>query len=109
MTQHNVYRGHRDRDGRAVVEVNGRPLTVLPSYSLRRHSGGFEFGYMGSGPAQLALAILLRECDEATALTHYHAFNRHTVARLGDCWELASADVRAALGQIDRERPTPAA
>ena len=45
------------RQGYAViVTVNGRPLN--PRLDLYNHSPtGFEWGYCGSGPAQLALAI----------------------------------------------------
>jgi hypothetical protein len=42
------------------VEVNGKRLAVAPSLLIRSHSPtGFSWGYGGSGPAQLALAILL--------------------------------------------------
>ena len=46
------------RQGYAViVTVDGRPLN--PRLDLWNHSPtGFEWGYGGSGPAQLALAIL---------------------------------------------------
>lgn len=44
----------------AWVFVDGRPLAVEPSLRIRNHSPtGFAWGYNGSGPAQLALAILL--------------------------------------------------
>ena len=46
------------RTGRGVeVTVDGVPLN--PRLDLRNHSPtGLEWGYCGSGPAQLALAIL---------------------------------------------------
>lgn len=40
----------------AAVEVlvDGKPLELAPSLRLRRHSPtGFEWGYLGSGPASL--------------------------------------------------------
>ena len=50
------------REGYAViVTVNGRRLN--PRLDLWNHSPtGFEWGYCGSGPAQLALAILADHC-----------------------------------------------
>lgn len=64
---------------------------TLPScYSLRRHSpSGFEWGYEGSGPAQLALAILVELTgDPEFALDWYQDFKRAFVAGLrGDRWE----------------------
>lgn len=55
------YKGTREIDGGTLfVHVHtgdgGKPLA--PRFDLRRHSPtGFECGYAGSGPAQLALAI----------------------------------------------------
>lgn len=43
-----------------TVHVNGKVLSSEPSLKVRDHSPtGFAWGYAGSGPAQLALAILL--------------------------------------------------
>lgn len=62
------YVGIRDREGRASVLVEEREGLVVRqtkldprrSQKLWNHSpDGFEWGYGGSGPAQLALAILL--------------------------------------------------
>lgn len=51
-----IYRGARTPWG-CTVNVDGKPLDPRPD--LRNHSPtGFEWGYGGSGPAQLALAIL---------------------------------------------------
>lgn len=52
-----VYEGQRTEDD-VRVTVNGRKLN--PRNDLCNHSpDGFEWGYGGSGPAQLALAILV--------------------------------------------------
>jgi hypothetical protein len=51
---------------------------------LSNHSpDGFEIGYHGSGPAQLALAILLYETgNPVLSLTHYQQFKEKVIARL---------------------------
>ena len=42
------------------ISVNGKPLSPRASQAVWNHSpDGFNWGYGGSGPAQLALAILL--------------------------------------------------
>lgn len=42
------------------VYLDGKRLDIGPSLKLANHSpSGFGWGYMGSGPSQLALAILL--------------------------------------------------
>jgi hypothetical protein len=50
-----TYRGERTPDG-CVVTVNGEPLD--PRFDLARFAAGFEWGYDGTGPRQLALALL---------------------------------------------------
>lgn len=55
-----LYAGFRDQRGNAVVTRDGQPLALGPSTKLWNHSpDGYEWGYAGSGPAQLALALLL--------------------------------------------------
>jgi Family of unknown function (DUF6166) len=56
-----TYHGRRTHDGCSVqVREGSRPARFLdPRLDLCSHSPtGFEWGYPGSGPAQLALAIL---------------------------------------------------
>ena len=62
------------------VTVNGRPLDLR--LELRNHSPtGFCWGYNGSGPAQLALAILAHEFGDEYAQRHYQRFKDAVVAR----------------------------
>jgi hypothetical protein len=43
------------------VHLDGELLDPKPSQEYRNHSpDGFNWGYAGSGPAQLALAIMLK-------------------------------------------------
>ena len=75
----NHYLGMRGPKGDAVVKLNGQPFDPARSQRVRNHSpSGFEWGYGGSGPAQLALAILLEEVDEESALNLYQGFSRDT-------------------------------
>ncbi len=77
-----IYRGKRLPTGRVSVKVETYPPTHITDLSLARslkvinHSPtGFEWGYGGSGPAQLALAILLDYTgDKERALAHYQDF-----------------------------------
>lgn len=59
-----------------TVTLDARPLDPRPSLKLRNHSPtGFNWGYAGSGPAQLALAILLAAgVPTRDALDSYQAF-----------------------------------
>lgn len=81
------YWGVRDQDGTARVNVCDdrgqiRPLDIQRSLFVANKSPtGFEWGYGGSGPAQLALAILLdalADIEHATRL--FQAFKWAKIA-----------------------------
>ncbi len=58
-----TYKGIRD-GGNAQVTVDGAPLP--PRNDLANHSpDGFGWGYSGSGPSQLALAVLAHHFRDA--------------------------------------------
>ena len=96
---------HGWRSGYAVdVTVNGRPLE--PRFDLWYHSPtGFEWGYSGSGPAQLALALLADHIgNDQEALEHYHRFKFAVIAELpGRQWTLTDREIDEALRTIRAE------
>ncbi len=92
------------RQGYAViVTVDGHPLN--PRLDLWNHSPtGFEWGYCGSGPAQLALAILADHCkDDERALNFHQRFKWAVIAELPRHWTLTSDEVEQML-RILRDR-----
>jgi hypothetical protein len=93
------YAGGRSLAG-AEVTVDGKNLD--PRFDLKRLSPtGFEWTYVGNGPAQLALALLADHLgDDARALVLYQPFMRAVVAELDNSWELTSADIDAALAVL---------
>ena|SRR5665213_907877 len=65
------------------VYIDGRPLDPKPSQKLFNHSpDGFNWGYRGSGPAQLALAVLLCYVEKDIALRHHQDFKEDVIAKL---------------------------
>ncbi len=95
-----VYKGLRTQHG-CVVTVDGAPLD--PRLDLMSHSvAGFEWGYDGTGPRQLALAILADLFgDDSQALSQHKLFTESVVADLRDDeWTLSEQHVRAALDQV---------
>lgn len=80
-----------------TVAIDGRVLNPARSLDYVRHSpDGFEWGYGGSGPSQLAFAILLELTDDPEfAQANYMTFKWQFVA----AW---SRDVE--LVEIDLER-----
>jgi hypothetical protein len=72
-----TYCGHRRDDGTVVVTVSGygiQGFRALPwRLDLHNHSpDGFEWGYGGSGPSQLALAILADALDDDELADRLH-------------------------------------
>lgn len=93
-----------DQVGDCVVMAGGAldsdQYKLDPRHDLSNHSPtGFAWGYYGSGPAQLALAILADASDDdAVALKHYQAFKSERISALpkGE-WKITFNDVRAWL------------
>ena len=77
----NTILGQVTLDGVVQVYIDGVPLTPTRSLRIYRHSpDGFQWGYAGSGPAQLALAILLEFTEKDIAIRHYQAFKFAKIA-----------------------------
>ena len=94
------YEGCRTKAG-PIVTVDAELLD--PRLDLRNHSPtGFEWGYGGSGPAQLALAILADHLsDEEQALNLYHRFKWLAIAGLPKKgWVLTPREIDLVLHSI---------
>lgn len=63
--------------------IDGKEISPSRSQKLINHSpDGFAWGYGGSGPAQLALAILLEIQDEDCTRQDYQDFKWDVIANL---------------------------
>lgn len=78
-----------------IIDENLTAKILRPerSQAVKNHSpDGFNWGYAGSGPAQLALAMLLEVTnDEAKALAHYQKFKFQVIAAISSQetnWEI---------------------
>ena len=101
-----VYTGSVDRRrGDWQVRRNGQLFDPAPSLEIRRHSpDGFSWGYAGSGPAQLALALLLDVTDNRDlSEARYQRFKDVFVAQWPQDadWRLTDTEIREWL-----EEPT---
>lgn len=97
MPQLKIYTANRI-ETRTDVFANGIKLSPVPSQRLHDHSpDGFEWGYGGSGPSQLALAILLDYFnDPDKALSCYQEFKWVFIATAPfDGFAITSIDIDA--------------
>lgn len=101
-----VWQGIRSVNG-AYVSCNGVEFDKKPSLKVRNHSpDGFEWGYGGSGPAQLALGILLEVIPVWQAQQLYQRFKAEIIAGLNqDGWLLNEKEVMEWVGR-NQERLT---
>ena len=129
-TNDRTYHGLRGPDGICHVTVAvasailGRPLPPRLDL-LNKSPTGFEWGYDGSGPAQLALALCADALggsskgsagasrwnaaggDDAAALRLFQLFKSHVVSRLprDEPWTLTSAEVRQQCRDLQTDPP----
>ena len=104
------YVGERTPDGVEVLVLDrdapdgGQPLD--PRFDLRRHADVLNFGYAGSGPAQLSLALLADALgDDERAVRAYQAFKFRVAAKWeGDRFEVSQEDVLQIVAGLERDR-----
>ena len=98
--------GGREHRGDCFVKVDGRPLPMR--LDLANHSPtGFEWGYSGSGPAQLALAILADALgDDEEALFWYQPFKQALIAGLDhEEWSMTVDQVLEHVQDLRNKHP----
>jgi hypothetical protein len=97
-----VYEGVQTAEG-ASVTADGQPLD--PRFDLRNHSPtGFSWGFAGSGPAQLSLALLADATeDDDLAQSLYQQFKFEWVAAMNqDRFLLTQAEIRSWIAEALR-------
>jgi len=99
LSTETVYRGRRDPTApvgeECTVIVDDERLNCR--YDLLSASpAGFEWSYKGSGPAQLAIALLAHAFSDEFAASEYQRFKREVVAELPEeDWTLTTSDLGA--------------
>lgn len=102
-----IIRGYKQDSGGCLVTVNGAVLGLPPiSADEARHSpSGFQWGYGGSGPAELARAVLLAVRPDAVAervVRHprcYQEFKSDVISKLSGDFTLTSDTVQGWLAR----------
>jgi hypothetical protein len=102
-----LYKGARRGEyGTEVLvcdEDGGLWRKLNPKNDLVNHSpDGFEWGYGGSGPAQLAIALLADALNsDEIALKYYQKFKQQVVANIKkDVWSMTGLEVLNVVAKI---------
>jgi hypothetical protein len=105
-----IYMGfvERNEGGPGTVryeDVGGVREKLNPRCDLRNHSpDGFQWGYAGSGPAQLSLALVADASgDDRLTMKVYQKFKFNIVARLQPTWKMTAEEVMAEVDKIARQ------
>lgn len=94
-----VFKGQRGPQG-TLVTVDGQPLAMHTELRDFK-SDGFEWGYEGSGPSQLALAILAEHRGPDDALRYFRHFMQTIIAEIeSDEWTLTSDDIEQRASEV---------
>ena len=95
-----IFRGRKTTDG-CIVELDNEgyvtQLLLEKSLQVVDHSpDGFQWGYSGSGPAQLAAAILYEITDDTEHTRNYYQLFKfdHVVKWEGLTFEISEQEVR---------------
>lgn len=87
--------GHQPVFKKLMPDGEPTELSPKPNQKLYNHSpDGFQYGYGGSGPAQLSLALLLdATSDPQTAMDYYQYFKWSKVATWGEVWAITRREI----------------
>jgi hypothetical protein len=86
-----------------VIKKDGSENQLNPRNDLMNHSpDGFQYGYGGSGPAQLALAICSYVLGDEKGLSVYQQYKFAVIAKLpyGQEWEITDDEVRETVKEL---------
>ncbi len=91
-----IYRGRRvspvdETLSDVLIAVDGKPLKQV----VRHSPTGMQWGYGGSGPADLALSILTDVFGGRVELAdlYYQQFKRDFIAAWGDSWQISEEEI----------------
>ena len=99
-----IFHGKRTEAGAAVtVESKSSTRALDARFDLRNHSpSGFEWGYGGSGPAQLALAICCAVVGDKRGQAVYQQFKDHIICTIqANEWWMDEPAVMFQIEQIE--------
>jgi Family of unknown function (DUF6166) len=89
-------------------EADGHDTLLPPRNEVRNHSpDGFNWGYGGSGPAQLALALLLDVVDRYIAEALYQEFKWKVISlKTADIWVITQGQIQQWVDRALIDNPT---
>jgi len=99
-----IYKGRRLNPeqgtiSNVVVTVNSEPL----KHKVYHSPDGFNWGYGGSGPADLARSILWDHLGTEPAPVLYQDFKFHFVSGWKDVWEITSEEIQNWIDKRGRD------
>jgi len=98
-----TYIGRRYEDGNVVIVASGIKAEKL-EHHVKHSPDGFEWGYSGSGPSELARCILWDFLGKEPTPAAYRDFTRvFIVGNKEDSWSIDSTDIATWLSNQPEE------
>jgi hypothetical protein len=93
-----------DDDGTGRINYQELPLRLD---LINKSPTGFSWGYNGSGPAQLALALLADAIGDEEALKIYQSFKNYYVVVLPSEWYAPAEEIRDLANHLKTSQDVP--
>jgi hypothetical protein len=105
----NFYLGQKDGQVKVFSKTSNKKLTwelLDLRHDIIKHSFEFNWGYCGSGPAQLALAILCYEFGDEFGKLHYQQFKADVVSQWkgGENFILSSMNLQVWREKLQKQK-----
>ena len=104
-----IFRGEKRKVGGCIVKMDNNgcttELSLEKSFEVVQHSpDGFQWGYGGSGPAQLAAAILYETTNNPELTRRYYQdFKFDHVSQWEDTFEINELEIKIWLSLVGAE------
>lgn len=82
------------------VNIDGKKLNIKPSQAVWCHSDEFNWGYGGSGPAQFALALLLKYLPKEIASKYHQKLKFKFIAGLPSTDFIKTVNLRELMQEV---------
>jgi len=86
-----------------AVFVDGQQLDLGASKKIQWHGNNFAWGYNGSGPAQMALALLLLYVSPEKAILYHQPLKENLIKRFPDNSFIRTVRLREHMARIIAE------
>ena len=103
-----TYHGKRHNESEVSVWIEEDGTTRALEHHVRHSPSGFNWGYAGSGPSELARCLIMDAFGADPQPAVYMKFKDEVIAPLEDDeWSMTELDIRQAVVRLEEPEPEP--